>query len=109
LHHHPIEYPRRAKALSERIGTALINGSWFIRTLRPWASRLVLMHGHRHIDWIGDCAGLLILSAPSPVMSAPDDLPSYFYIHTITDGPHGRLSLLAPERIMIIGRAADHE
>jgi len=109
LHHHPIEYPRRAKALSERIGTALINGSWFIRTLRPWASRLVLMHGHRHIDWIGDCAGLLILSAPSPVMSAPDDLPSYFYIHTITDGPHGRLSLLAPERITIIGRAADHE
>ena len=40
------------------------------------------MHGHRHIDWIGECAGLLIVSAPSPVMSATDDLASYFYIQT---------------------------
>ena len=28
LHHHLVEYPKPAKALSERIGTALINGSW---------------------------------------------------------------------------------
>src|SRR5215469_2802198 len=35
LHHHPVEYPRPAKALSERIGTALINGHWFIRRLKP--------------------------------------------------------------------------
>jgi predicted MPP superfamily phosphohydrolase len=107
LHHHPIEYPRPAKALSERIGTALINGSWFIRRLRPWAGRLVLMHGHRHIDWTGECAGLMIISAPSPVMSAPDDIASYFYIHTFPDGPHGRLRMLAPERITIKGHRAD--
>src|SRR5215472_1009301 len=81
LHHHPIEYPRPAKALSERIGTALINGSWFIRRLRRWAGRLVLMHGHRHIDWTGECAGLVIISAPSPVMSAPDE-PSLLFLHT---------------------------
>jgi hypothetical protein len=106
FHHHPIEYPRAAKALSERIGTALINGSWFIRRLRRWAGRLALMHGHRHIDWIGECAGLVIISAPSPVMSAPDDLASYFYIHTFTDGPHGRLRMLAPERITVKGTVA---
>ena len=41
LHHHPVEYPRPAKALSERIGTALINGSWFVRRLRPLAGRSV--------------------------------------------------------------------
>jgi hypothetical protein len=103
LHHHPLEYPRAAKALSERIGTALINGSWFVRRLRRLAGRSVLMHGHRHIDWIGECAGLLIVSAPSPVMSAPDDLPSYFYIHTITVEPRGRLALVPPERITIEG------
>jgi hypothetical protein len=108
LHHHPIEYPRPAKALSERIGTALINGSWFVRRLRPLASRAVLMHGHRHVDWIGECAGLLIVSAPSPVMNATDDLASYFYIQTLAIAPHGRLSLLPPQQITIHGqRRAD--
>ena len=41
LHHHLVEYPMPAKAFSERIGTALINGSWFVRQLEaldgaPW-------------------------------------------------------------------------
>jgi predicted MPP superfamily phosphohydrolase len=107
LHHHPVEYPRPAKALSERIGTALINGSWFVRRLRPLAGRSALLHGHRHIDWIGECAGLLIVSAPSPVMSVPDDLASYFYIQTFVVGPHGRLRLLAPERISVSGEPED--
>jgi 3',5'-cyclic AMP phosphodiesterase CpdA len=106
LHHHPIEYPRPAKALSERIGTALINGSWFIRRLRPLRGRSALMHGHRHIDWIGECSGLLIVSAPSPVMGAPDDLASYFYVQTFAVGAHGRLELLAPERITVKGVSA---
>lgn len=104
LHHHLIEYPRAAKALSERIGTALINGSWLVRRLRPLAGRAVLMHGHRHIDWIGECAGLLIVSAPSPVMDATEDLASYFYIQTLAMEPHGRLGLLPPQRITITGQ-----
>ena len=33
LHHHPVEYPRAAKVLSERIGTTLVNGNWFLRRL----------------------------------------------------------------------------
>ena len=107
LHHHPIEYPRPAKAISERIGTALINGSWFIRRLRRLRGRSALLHGHRHIDWIGECAGLVIVSAPSPVMGAPDDLPSYFYVQTFTAGPHGRLGLLPPERITIQGQPSE--
>ena len=63
LHHHVVEYPRAAHAISERIGTALINGNWFVRRLQPFARRIALMHGHRHIDWMGECAGLPILSA----------------------------------------------
>jgi predicted MPP superfamily phosphohydrolase len=106
LHHHPVEYPRAANALSERIGTALINGSSFIRRLRPLKGHSALMHGHRHIDWIGECAGLLIVSAPSPVMSAADDLASYFYVHTFILGAHGRLAMLAPERVTVKGVAA---
>jgi hypothetical protein len=103
LHHHVVEYPRPARALSERIGTALINGNWFVRQLQPLAGRAVLMHGHRHIDWIGECAGLLIVSAPSPVMEATDDKTTGFYIHTVAIGADGRLGLLRPEHITVPG------
>ncbi len=109
LHHHLVEYPRAGHALSERIGTALINGNWFVRRLRRLADRVVVMHGHRHIDWIGKCAGVLIVSAPSPVMEATNDLSTCFYIHSITTGADGRLSLLRPQRITVDGsdNAAD--
>ena len=104
LHHHVVEYPQRAKALSERIGTALINGSWFIRRLQPLAGRVVLMHGHRHIEWIGTCGGLLIVSAPSPVMDAASCLETHLFIHTVAIKPDGRLILLQPERISVRGQ-----
>jgi predicted MPP superfamily phosphohydrolase len=104
LHHHVIEYPQPAKELSERIGTALINGSWFIRRLQHLADHVVIMHGHRHIDWIGECGRLQIISAPSPIMSATDCQDTYFYVHTFSIGPDERLRLLEPERIGVCGR-----
>jgi hypothetical protein len=67
------------------------------------AERVVLMHGHRHIDWIGECGGITIVSAPSPVMEATDDLDSYFYIHTLEAGSDGRIRLLAPQHITVRG------
>jgi 3',5'-cyclic AMP phosphodiesterase CpdA len=104
LHHHLVEYPRQAKALSERIGTALINGNWFVRHLQSLAGRVVLMHGHRHVDWIGECAGLVIVSAPSPIMEATNDLSTCFYIHTLAVGKDRRLRLLRPQRVTIAGQ-----
>jgi 3',5'-cyclic AMP phosphodiesterase CpdA len=101
LHHHLVEYPRAGHALAERIGTALINGNWFVRRLRHLANRAVVMHGHRHIDWIGECAGLHIVSAPSPVMEATDDHTTCFYIHSLAAGANGRVSLLPPQRIAV--------
>jgi len=103
LHHHLMEYPMPVSAFSERVGTALINGSWFVRKLRPFAQRCIAMHGHRHIDWIGACDGLKIVSAPSPVMGVRDDRPTYFHIHTLAAGTDGRLQLLTPERVSIAG------
>lgn len=103
LHHHPIEYPLPAKVLSERLGTTLVNGNWFLRRLAPMAKRAVLMHGHRHIDWIGECGGLVIVSAPSPVMEAKNDAGTYFYIHTLEIGPDHCLRLLQPQRIDVPG------
>ena len=103
LHHHVVEYPWGAKALSERIGTALINGSWFIRGLKSLAGRAVLMHGHRHIDWLGECAGLMIVSAPSPVMNATDDAATYFYVHALAIDADQKLRLLPPQRVTVAG------
>jgi hypothetical protein len=94
LHHHLVEYPRPASAFSERIGTALVNGSWLVRQLRAAAPRLVVMHGHRHVDWIGECAGLRIVSAPSPVMEA--GAPAY--IHALAAAPGG-LALEPPQQV----------
>jgi calcineurin-like phosphoesterase family protein len=103
LHHHLMEYPMRVSAFSERVGTALVNGSWFVRKLLPLASRAVVLHGHRHIDWIGACGDLRIISAPSPVMGVRDDEPTYFYIHTLTADLAGRVRLLSPQRVDITG------
>ena len=60
------------------------------------AGKVILMHGHRHIDWIGHCAGLVVVSAPSPVMEVTDEKPTAFYIHTLAIGTDGRLKLLTP-------------
>ncbi|MCX5577275.1 metallophosphoesterase family protein [Kaistia terrae] len=100
LHHHVVEYPQPAHALSERIGTALINGSWFVRRLTRFAGRAVVLHGHRHVDWIGESGGLPIISAPSPVMEGTNADDSYFYIHTLHVDGKG-LALARPERIVV--------
>ncbi len=106
LHHHLLEYPRLGSALSERIGTALINGTWFVRQLQPLGERIVAMHGHRHIDWIGECGSLRIVSAPSAIMEAKDEASSHFLVHRLAVGPEARLRLLAPESMTIPGAAA---
>jgi len=104
LHHHVVEYPKLTKLLSERIGTALVNGNWFMRRLQALGGRAVLMHGHRHIDWIGRCAGLSIVSAPSPVMDAADNADTYFYIHSLALREDGALALFRPERVDVGGQ-----
>ena len=101
LHHHIVEHPKLGHALAERIGTTLINGNWFTRRLQRVADRAVVMHGHRHIDWMGECGKLLILSAPSAVMKAPDAGVPYFYVHTVGVDASGRVGLAEPERVEV--------
>lgn len=98
LHHHVIEYPRKTRLLSMRIGTALINGSWAMRQLQAFAGRGIVMHGHRHVDWFGRCGALKIISAPSQVMAR--EAP-YCHVHTLAIGPDQRLHLCATDRIDI--------
>jgi 3',5'-cyclic AMP phosphodiesterase CpdA len=93
LHHHLMEYPKAGSTLAARIGTALVNGSWFVRQLRPLGQRVVALHGHRHIDWIGICGETRLVSAPSPVMSPS----THFYIHRFASRSDGTLSMLVPQ------------
>jgi hypothetical protein len=106
LHHHVVEYPNPAKALSERIGTALINGSALVRRLQRLKGRAILMHGHRHTEWIGTSGDLIIVSAPSPVMDARDADDTHFFIHTLEASGDGRVALLEPEKITLPGTPA---
>lgn len=103
LHHHVVEYPRAAKALSERIGTALVNGTWFVRRMQQLGGRAILMHGHRHIDWIGSCGDVVIVSAPSPVMDVTDDRDTHFYIQSAGTGADGNFTLFEPQRVVLRG------
>ena len=106
LHHHLVEYPMLAKSFSERIGTSLINGSWFVRQLKPFADRIIIMHGHRHIDWLGQCGTLRIISAPSPVMEALNNQPTNFLIHSVGCFAAGRIELMEPRRVVLAGTNA---
>lgn len=105
LHHHLVEYPRPGTSLADRIGTALVNGHWVLRRLRRHARRIVVLHGHRHYDWMGRSGDLRIISAPSPVMGAKDDEVRHFWLHTLAPTADGGLSLLAPRRIDVPGHA----
>jgi hypothetical protein len=99
LHHHIVEHPKLGHALAERIGTTLINGNAFTRRLMRVADRVVVMHGHRHINWVGECGELAILSAPSAVMDAMPGAEPYFYVHSVGIDGQGRVRLGTPERV----------
>ncbi len=99
LHHHIVEHPKLGHSLAERVGTTLINGNWFTRRLLRVGSRAIVMHGHRHIDWMGECGDLRILSASSSTMPAKGSAEIYFYVHTIGVDSSGHIGLAEPRRI----------
>ena len=105
LHHHVVEYPGETIPLSMRIGTALINGSWMVRQLKRHGHRLVVMHGHRHFDWIGHCGPVRIVSAPSSVMNGSKIEDGYFLLHRLQSAER-RLGVLTPERISLVNASA---
>jgi len=60
------------------------------------------MHGHRHIDWMGQCGDLVILSASSSTMPAKGRDDVYFYVHTIGVDASGHIGLAEPQRIDVV-------
>ena len=82
VHHQIVEYPSVSVSLRERIGLALVNAPDLVAVLAPHARRIIVLHGHRHRDWIGVCGDIVLCSAPSTSLGGGT-----------ADGYHGSLHL----------------
>ena len=69
--------------------------------LRRVAARVLVLHGHRHFDWMGMSGGLRIVSAPSPVMGATDRPEGRFWIHALAPAADGGLAMLSPRAVAV--------
>lgn len=101
LHHQVVEYPVASTSLKDRIGLALVNAPEVLATIAPHASRVLILHGHRHIDWIGTYGNVVLCSAPSTTLSDVEKHRGSFHIHNIALGDEGRLRLTSTERLQV--------
>ena len=103
LHHQVVEYPVASISLTDRIGLALVNAADVLNAITPHASRCLVVHGHRHRDWIGISRGVVLCSAPSVTMGSQDaDLNrGSFHIHGIRVAGEGSIRLTTPERVRV--------
>jgi len=102
LHHQVVEYPVASISLTDRIGLALVNAPDVLAAIAPHASRCLVLHGHRHRDWIGTCQGVVLCSAPSVTMGSQwEKTRGSFHIHEFATGPGGGIRLTATERVSV--------
>jgi 3',5'-cyclic AMP phosphodiesterase CpdA len=95
LHHQVVEYPVASIRLSDRIGLALVNAGDLLSLLRPYASQVLILHGHRHRDWIGICDKIVLCSAPSAALgSQSENDRGSFRVHHIRFGERGTMQLI---------------
>jgi predicted phosphodiesterase len=100
LHHQVVEYPSAAVSLRERIGLALVNAPQLLAALAPHWRRVVVLHGHRHRDWVGVCGQIVLCSAPSTTLGAGagGGYHGSFRVHEL-GVEADRLRLVATERV----------
>jgi len=100
LHHHVVEYPVPGIRLSDRIGLALMNAPDLLAAINRHASRTLVLHGHRHVDWIGSTGKTVLCSAPS-VTLGPEKYRGHFTIHEFALGTDGSIRLTANQRVQV--------
>jgi 3',5'-cyclic AMP phosphodiesterase CpdA len=103
LHHQIVEYPVPSISLHERVGLALVNASDVLAAIEPYAARTVVLHGHRHWDWIGTCGGVVLCSAPSAALGsqAGGKRVGSFRIHDLAFDGQGRTQLMKTENVKV--------
>ncbi len=103
LHHHLVEYPLTCIGLRDRVGLALINACDVLAAIAPHAARVLVLHGHRHRDWIGACGGVVLCSAPSATLGSygGEMYQGSFRVHAIATSPGGGIRLTATERVKV--------
>lgn len=106
LHHQIVEYPVPGISLADRVGLALMNASDVLAAISPHASRLLVLHGHRHVDWIGATGNTVLCSGPS-VTLGPDEYRGRFLVHEFTIANNGDIRLVTNERVKV-PEAAPH-
>jgi len=100
LHHQVVEYPVLGTRLSDRIGLALMNARDLLAAITPYAASTVILHGHRHIDWVGITGETVLCSAPSVTLGM-EQYRGRFSIHEFSVSPTGRIQLTANDRVKI--------
>ncbi len=103
LHHQVVEYPMASIRLRDRIGLALVNSPDVLAAIVPHTSRVVVLHGHRHRDWIGRCGDVVVCSAPSVAFGCEgtEECLGSFHIHEFMLGDDGSLRLATTERVEV--------
>ena len=102
LHHQVVEYPVASISLRDRIGLALVNAPALLAVITPHASRIVILHGHRHRDWIGTCRSVVLASAPSVTMgSEMEKYVGSFHIDELSLGAGGNIRLNSTCRVKV--------
>jgi hypothetical protein len=102
LHHQVVEYPVASISLRDRIGLVLVNAAEVLTAIGPYASNVIVVHGHRHHDWIGICGKVVLCSAPSVSLGSQSGTEDKgFYVHDISVDPNGTIRLIRSERVRV--------
>ena len=103
LHHQVVEYPVASIGLRERIGLALVNAPDLLAVVAPYAQRVIVLHGHRHKDWIGVCGNVVLCSAPSTSLGgdSEDKYRASFHVHQLAVHSDGGIRLTGTERVPV--------
>jgi hypothetical protein len=103
LHHHVVEYPVPSVKLSDRIALSLVNAPDVLSALARHASRVVILHGHRHHDWIGTSGGIVLCSAPSVSLGSvgPNLYRGSFHVYDLGVGPNGDVQLISSQAVKV--------
>ncbi len=103
LHHSVVEYPDTSISLKDRIGLALVNAPDLLAAVTPYASHVIVLHGHRHMDWIGTWRDLVLCSAPSAALGSPGEgkFRGSFHVHELAVVGDEGIRLLTTRRIEV--------